>query len=125
MPIPINRTNNPRTCLYCGRRELGPDQFFCASGCAIGFAIDAANAGHRLPLVDDQGRIHYTITREDVNRASIEAFGRKWSVTDFMGRIYPNDAGKRIYLTKNNAKDHKYLQVESADQRDRRLADGK
>lgn len=66
----------------------------------------------------------YEITAADVGRVRIRAFGKDWSVVDFLGRIYPQDVGKRVYRTLNNAGDHYILQVENHDQRARRLAGG-
>jgi hypothetical protein len=46
----------------------------------------------------------------DVGRATIDAFGRKWPVVDFIGEIQPRDVGKRIYLRGD------ILQVENDEQ---------
>ena len=56
-----------------------------------------------------------TIGPEHVGRPWIKAFGQTWMTCDFMGRILPQDVGKRIYLR------HGILQVENDEQRAKRL----
>lgn len=58
----------------------------------------------------------YTITQADVERPTIEAFGRQWLVVNFMGRILPGDVGKRVHCRDG------ILQVENDEQRAARLA---
>ncbi len=58
----------------------------------------------------------YTIQPEDVGKPTIEAFGRRQTVADFLGRILPGDVGKRVYLRGG------VCQVENEEQRARRLA---
>lgn len=57
-----------------------------------------------------------TLARADVGRPTINAFGKVWPVSGFIGRILPTDVGKRIYLFGG------VLQVESNEQQDKRLA---
>jgi hypothetical protein len=59
---------------------------------------------------------YYTIQADDVGRSLIQAFGRTWCISGFIGRVLPGDVGKRVYLSED------VLQVESDEQRDRRLA---
>jgi len=58
----------------------------------------------------------HEITRSDVGKTVLRIFGRTWPVEDFMGRIYPFDVGKRIFLVGD------ILQVENDEQRDTRIA---
>jgi hypothetical protein len=39
----------------------------------------------------------YTLTRFDVGHKTIKAFGRRWPVEDFIGRVLASDVGKRVY----------------------------
>jgi len=57
----------------------------------------------------------YTITAADVGRATIDAFGRSWLVSGFIGHIGTYDIGKRVYQVGD------VLQVENDAQRDERL----
>lgn len=57
------------------------------------------------------------LTPEHVGKTFIQAFGRGWAVSSFMGRILPTDVGKRVYLSGD------ILQVENDEQRARRLAE--
>lgn len=57
---------------------------------------------------------YYEIKESDVGKATIKAFGKSWSVSDFMGRILPKDVGKRVYQRGD------ILQVENDEQRGRR-----
>ena len=41
---------------------------------------------------------YYTITAADVGAPTIRAFGCTWPVSNFLGRVLPQDAGKRVYL---------------------------
>lgn len=61
-------------------------------------------------------RPFYELKKTDVGKALISAFGRKWSVSDFIGRVLPTDVGKRVYKAAADM-----LQVENDAQRDRRL----
>jgi hypothetical protein len=56
------------------------------------------------------------ITRDDVNKALFRAFGRDWSVSGFIGRILPQDVGKRVYLVRADV-----VQVENDEQRAKRV----
>ena len=56
----------------------------------------------------------YTITKEDVGRSHIKAFGQTWPVAHFIGVIFSADVGKRVYER------GMILQVESNEQRDQR-----
>lgn len=64
----------------------------------------------------------YEIAGSDIGRHTIEAFGRKWDVQDFMGRIMPRDVGKRVYRTRTNDRMGYVLQVENDEQFAARLA---
>ena len=57
-----------------------------------------------------------TIEAYDVGASYIRAFGRSWPAQYFIGRILPQDVGKRVYLVGD------ILQVENNEQRDARLA---
>jgi hypothetical protein len=59
---------------------------------------------------------YYTIAADDVGKSTINPFGRVHRVTDFIGRIMPQDVGKRVYERDN------VLQVENDEQLARRLA---
>lgn len=56
-----------------------------------------------------------TIGTKDVGKSRIKAFGRTWLVSDFVGRIFPNDVGKRVYFSGG------ILQVENEEQRAMRI----
>lgn len=56
------------------------------------------------------------ITSNDVGKSVFRAFERNWPVQDFIGRILPQDVGKRVYLVGD------ILQVENDEQRINRLA---
>ncbi len=58
---------------------------------------------------------YYTIKTEDVGTFALRAFGRRWPVSDFLGRVLARDIGKRVYLNPSG-----FLQVESDRQRDQR-----
>jgi len=60
-------------------------------------------------------REYREITAEDVERPLIRAFGKTWRVDSFLGRVLPQDVGKRIYLVGD------VLQVENDEQRSKRL----
>lgn len=55
-------------------------------------------------------RPYYTITPSDIGKPWIKAFGRVWSVSDWIGRILPLDVGKRVYQIDG------ILQVENQEQ---------
>jgi hypothetical protein len=55
----------------------------------------------------------YTLTREDVGRAAIHAFGKTWLVSDFIGRILPGDVGKRVFRVQDPDRRIDILQVEN------------
>ena len=55
-----------------------------------------------------------TLTQEDVGRYALPMFGCVWPVVNFMGRILPQDVGKRIVLVGG------IIQVESDEQRKKR-----
>lgn len=61
-------------------------------------------------------RPFYTLTKADVGQPILKAFGRTWLVSDFIGRIFTIDIGKRVYNVGG------ILQVENNEQRDKRLA---
>jgi hypothetical protein len=58
----------------------------------------------------------YELQASDVGKSPLRAFGRDWSVATFLGRVLPTDVGKRVYQVAADV-----LQVESDDQRARRL----
>jgi len=60
----------------------------------------------------------YTLQESDVGKATIRAFGRVWSVANFIGRILPGDVGKRVF---HNATVD-IVQVENDEQRAKRAA---
>ena len=86
-------------------------------------ALDRAS--HILLGVDEVGAGYYTIASDDVGRPLLRAWGRSWSVTEFIGRILPGDVGKRVYKVATNDGSSEILQVENDEQRDRRLARGR
>ncbi len=59
---------------------------------------------------------HYTLTAEDVGKPHLRAFGQVWPVSGFLGRILPNDVGKRVYLRGG------ILQVENDEQHEARMS---
>ena len=61
-------------------------------------------------------RKYYTLQASDVRRPLLIAFGQAWPVVNFIGRVLPQDVGKRVYLVGD------ILQVENDDQRAKRLA---
>ncbi len=61
-------------------------------------------------------RSFYTLTTADVGRPWLRIFGRVWLTTDWIGRVLPQDVGKRVYLV------GEILQVENYEQRKQRLA---
>jgi hypothetical protein len=63
----------------------------------------------------------YTLRLDDLGKPTIRAFGKVWLVTNFMGRIFPGDMGKRVYRVATDAGDSYILQVENDEQRDKRL----
>lgn len=80
---------------------------------------------HILIGVDEVAAGFYTITSDDVGHPLIRAWGRSWSVTDFMGQILPGDVGKRIYKVATNNGSSEILQVENDEQRAKRLNRGR
>jgi hypothetical protein len=70
-------------------------------------------------------RPFYELKKTDVGKALINAFGRKWPVSDFIGRVLPTDVGKRVYkasIGRSQAPGPAYvLQIENDEQRSRRL----
>lgn len=64
------------------------------------------------------------IRKEDVGKALFYAFGRNWPVSEFIGRIFPEDVGKRVFKVKCGEDDY-ILQVENDQQRAKRLKKGK
>ena len=61
-------------------------------------------------------RPFYTIKKADIGKATIKAFGKRWSVVDFIGHIGPYDVGKRVVQTSPGV-----LQVENDAQMRQRL----
>ncbi len=62
--------------------------------------------------------LFYTIAEGDIGKPTISAFGKTWTVTDWIGRILPLDVGKRVYMRGHPP----ILQVENNEQRDKRLS---
>jgi hypothetical protein len=58
----------------------------------------------------------YTISRFDIGRPTIRAFGKVWLTQNFIGRILPRDVGKKVCLRGD------ILQVENDEQFNRRSA---
>lgn len=63
-------------------------------------------------------KLFYTLTQKDVGRPFLKIFGHIWPVSDFIGRIFAKDVGKRVYLVGD------ILQVENEEQREKRLNNG-
>lgn len=59
---------------------------------------------------------YYELQQSDVGRATIHAFGKSWRVADFLGRVLPQDIGKRVFKVGDDI-----LQVENDEQRAARL----
>lgn len=67
---------------------------------------------------------YYEITTADVGKHTLLMFGRHWSVSDFLGRIQPQDVGKRCFLMNNSANGDlmgDFIQIENNEQRDSRI----
>lgn len=64
---------------------------------------------------------YYTITKADIGKSTIIAWGKAWHVSSFIGRIlgpkgeHRGDVGKRVYRVETAAGDH-ILQVENDSQ---------
>jgi hypothetical protein len=71
----------------------------------------------RSQVMSKREREYREITVEDVGRSVFPAFGRQWPVSDFIGRIYSVDIGKRVYRTSEHV-----VSVENAEQFMARLA---
>jgi hypothetical protein len=68
--------------------------------------------------------VFYELTADDIGKTRLDAFGRNWSLNDVLDKVRPDDVGKRVYKVANNAQDgYEFLQIESTEQRDARLAD--
>ena len=57
-----------------------------------------------------------TLRADHIDKPELQAFGRRWNVVDFLGRIMAQDIGKRVYLVGD------ILQLENEEQRDKRLS---
>lgn len=84
-----------------------------------GMLADAFHAGmqeeqRRVERTHEDG--HYTIQTDDIGRGYIEAFGKSWSLANVIGRVQPDDVGKRIFYRGG------VVQVENDQQRLERLA---
>jgi hypothetical protein len=79
-------------------------------------------AGFRRDAFDVVGvwrkgaRPFYTIDADDVHRAVIEAFGKKWMTAEHIGSIFPSDVGRRIYRVRDAAGARDFLQLEGDEQ---------
>lgn len=58
---------------------------------------------------------YYEITKKDIGRRTIKAFGKTWRCEEFIGRILPGDVGKRVFRR------GEIVQVENDEQRAKRL----
>ena len=67
-------------------------------------------------------RNHYTITRADVGKAFLRAFGCAWPMSAVLGRVLAQDVGKRLYRVRRADGMSDILQVENEAQRAARLA---
>ncbi len=67
----------------------------------------------------------YTIQEGDVGNPTIRAFGKTWLVGDFLGKVFSDDVGKRVFEVEDNCgcggMTGSILQVESTRQRNKRL----
>ena len=76
-------------------------------------------------LKPTEGKDHYTLRAADVGRPFIQAFGRSWGVSGFMGQVLPHDVGKRVFLVKYQDFQAEagvgFLQVENDEQYDARM----
>lgn len=119
---------------YAGPNERIVEVSSAAGGCLVAFrttedghlAIDIYQADGGVNVREvayrEGATAFYTLMEGDVGRAPLYAFGRAWSVGDFMGRILPGDVGKRVYRAPMNDGSGYVLQVENDQQRDARLA---
>lgn len=64
----------------------------------------------------NSGEDYYEIAPEDVGKPYLRLWGRMWPVQDFLGRVFKQDVGKRVYLRGG------VLQVENPEQMAARLA---
>ena len=67
-------------------------------------------------------RNYYTITRADVGKAFLRAFGRVWPMSAVLGRVLDQDVGKRLYRVRAEDGVTDILQAENEPQRAARLA---
>jgi hypothetical protein len=70
----------------------------------------------------DPGAVLYTITSEDVRKTRISTTAGDIPVVEFMGRVVPDDVGRRIYRVPFG--EEWIWQVENSSQRHLRLAHG-
>ena len=59
---------------------------------------------------------YYTISQADMGQRSITAFGRKWIISDFFGKLFEFDLGRRVFRAGER------IRFENARERDLRLA---
>jgi hypothetical protein len=59
-----------------------------------------------------------TLQEQDIGQSSIKVNGRHWYIASAIGRVLPDDVGKRVFV--NNS----VISVENDQQRDKRLARG-
>jgi len=65
---------------------------------------------------------YYELRAKDVGKPWLHAFGYVWPVSGFIGRILPQDVGKRVYWRGNTKYNRGILQVENNEQRNARTA---
>lgn len=64
----------------------------------------------------------YEIQKEDVRKRSLRFGGKNWNLTDSIGPVQVADIGKRLYVVTSDDGSYRFLQMESAGQRDARKA---
>lgn len=71
----------------------------------------------------DPGRVFYTITRDDVwgNSAVVQTEIGPIYIRQVLGRLTPNDVGRRMYRVPGNDERYWYWQAENDKQRAARL----
>jgi hypothetical protein len=67
------------------------------------------------PRKGEEMRLYREIVKADIGETIFTAFGGAWPCSGFIGRILPQDVGKRVYLV------GRILQVENNEQRDKRI----
>jgi hypothetical protein len=78
--------------------------------------VDLREQQQHMPIPNTGNRRFATIEAQHVGRMLFEAFGRKWRVSDFIGRITKRDIGKRVYLVGDMRALGAFVQVENDEQ---------